>query len=134
MDAIRLNVPKISIVTIWSNNLGTTAVEYALVAPVFIGLVVSAFYFYMALFLVGSLHYAVEEGARCASVKTTVCSDSSTTISYTKSHYFGPAVSPTFTYNANLACGNSVSASVNFVANLGLQSVTIPVSASACFP
>jgi Flp pilus assembly protein TadG len=127
-------MPKISIATIWSDNLGTTAVEYALVAPVFIGVVVSAFYFYMALFLVGSLHYAVEEGARCASVKTTVCSDSTTTISYTQSHYFGPAVSPTFTYNANLACGNSVSASVNFVANLGLQTVTIPITASACFP
>jgi Flp pilus assembly protein TadG len=127
-------MPKFSIATIWSDNRGTTAVEYALVAPVFIGVVVSAFYFYMALFLVGSLHYAVEEGARCASVKTTVCSDSTTTISYTQSHYFGPAVSPTFTYNANLACGNSVSASVSFVANLGLQTVTIPVTASACFP
>ena len=134
MDAIGLNMLKIRIATMWSNNLGTTAVEYALVAPIFIGLVISAFYLYMALFLVGSLHYAVEEGARCASVKTTVCSDSSTTISYTKNHYFGPAVSPTFTYNANLACGNSVSASVDFVANLGLQSVTIPVTASACFP
>jgi Flp pilus assembly pilin Flp len=128
-------MPKINNAAIWSNDRGTTAVEYALVAPIFIGLVVSAFYFYMALFLVGSLHYAVEEGARCASVKTTVCSDESTTIAYTKSHYFGPAVSPIF-YNPHPypPCGNSVSASVNFVANLGLQSVTIPITASACFP
>jgi len=125
---------KFNFAAVWSNNRGTTAVEYALVAPVFIGLVVSSFYFYMGLFLVGSLHYAVEEGARCASVKTTVCSDSSTTISYTKSRYYGPAVSPTFTYSPNLSCGNSVSASVNFVANLALKTVTIPISASACFP
>jgi Flp pilus assembly protein TadG len=125
---------KFNFAAVLSNNRGTTAVEYAIVAPIFIGLVVSSFYFYMGLFLVGSLHYAVEEGARCASVKTTVCSDSSTTISYTKSRYYGPAVSPTFTYSPNLSCGNSVSASVNFVANLGLQAVTIPISASACFP
>jgi Flp pilus assembly protein TadG len=127
-------MPKFNFAAVLSNNRGTTAVEYAIVAPIFIGLVVSSFYFYMGLFLVGSLHYAVEEGARCASVKTTVCSDSSTTISYTKSRYYGPAVSPTFTYSPNLSCGNSVSASVNFVANLGLQTVTIPISASACFP
>jgi Flp pilus assembly pilin Flp len=129
-------MPKINNAAIWSNDRGTTAVEYALVAPIFIGLVVSAFYFYMALFLVGSLHYAVEEGARCASVKTTVCSDESTTIAYTKSHYFGPAVSPTFTYKPDPypPCGNYVSASVNFVANIGLQSVTFPITASACFP
>ena len=127
-------MPKINIAAIWSNDRGTTAVEYAIVAPIFIGLVVSAFYFYMALFLVGSLHYAVEEGARCASVRTLQCSDNSTIISYTNSHYFGPAVSPTFTYTPNLPCGNSVSASTNFVANLGLQSVTIPITASACFP
>jgi Flp pilus assembly pilin Flp len=127
-------MPKFNIAAIWTNNRGTTAVEYALVAPVFIGLVVSAFYTFMALFLVGSLHYAVEEGARCASVKTLLCSDNSTTISYTQAHYFGPAVSPTFTYTPNLSCGNSVSASVSFVANLGLKTVTIPITASACFP
>ena len=127
-------MPKFNIAAMWSNNRGTTAVEYALIAPVFIGLVVSAFYFYMALFLIGSLHYAAEEGARCASVRTLQCSDSSTIISYTRSQYFGPAVSPTFTYTPNLSCGNSVSASATFVANLLLQSVTIPITASACFP
>jgi TadE-like protein len=124
---------KRSIMEAWSNINGTAAVEYAIVAPVFIGLIVSAFYFCMGLFMIGSLHYAVEEGARCASVKTTVCTNSSTTLSYTASHYYGPA-SPTFAYTPNLPCGNVVAASVNFVANLGLQTVTIPMSASACFP
>jgi Flp pilus assembly protein TadG len=127
-------MPKRNIFAAWSNTSGTTAVEYGIVAPIFIGLVVSSFYFCMGLYLVGSLHYAVEEGARCASVKTLVCSDSTSTLSYTQSHYYGPAVSPTFSYTPNLACGNSVSASANFVANLGLKTVTIPISASACFP
>ena len=48
--------------------------------------------------------------------------------------YYGPSSpTPTFTYDA-AACGNSVSASVNYVANLMLTNVTIPISASACFP
>lgn len=126
-------MPKRNISTSLKDDSGTAAVEYAIVAPVFIALIVSTFYFCMGLYMIGSLHYAVEEGARCASVKTLVCSDSSSTISYTQNHYFGPATTPVFTY-ANLACGNSVSASVNFVANLGLHTVTIPLTASACFP
>jgi Flp pilus assembly protein TadG len=118
----------------WTNDRGTAAVEYALVAPVFIVLIVSAFYFCMAVYTIASLHYAVQEGARCASVKTLVCTDSSTTLSYTKNNYFGPDLTPAFSYSPNLSCGKSVSASVDFIANLGLHTVTIPLTASACFP
>ncbi len=117
----------------WNSNCGATAVEFAIVAPAFITLIVGMFYLCMGLFLVGSLHYAVEEGARCASVNTTTCTGSSSIISYTQSHYFGPVSSPTFTY-ASAACGNSVSATVSYAVNLGFKTVTIPISATACFP
>ena len=53
----------------------------------------------MSLAVAGSMHYAVEEGARCASVRKTVCSDEDTTIAYTKAHYFGPSGVPTFAYD-----------------------------------
>jgi Flp pilus assembly protein TadG len=111
---------------------GTTAVEFAIVSPVFIALVVGILYLCLCLFLIGSLHYAVEEGARCASVRTTVCKDASTTVAYAQSRYFGPSL-PTF-IAATAACGNSVSASIKYVAELGLTKVTIPITASACFP
>jgi Flp pilus assembly protein TadG len=117
----------------WGNDRGTTAVEFAIVAPVFIALLVGTFGLCLALFLAGSLHYAVEEGARCASVKTLVCSNPATTIAYTQNHYFGPSASPTFTYAA-AACGNSVSASINYSVNLGFGNLTIPINATACFP
>jgi Flp pilus assembly protein TadG len=112
---------------------GTTAVEFALVAPVFIALLVGTLSLCVGLFLIGSLHYAVEEGARCASVKTTICADSATTVAYAQSHYFGPAMSPTFTYAA-APCGNSVSASISYSMNVGFRSFTLPFSATACFP
>jgi Flp pilus assembly protein TadG len=118
--------------TVWADDRGTTAVEFAIVAPVFILLLVGAIYLCLALFLVGSLNYAVEEGARCASVKASVCTDSSSIVSYTQNHYFGPSA-PTFTYAA-AACGSSVSASVSYVVNMGITEVTVPVQASACFP
>jgi Flp pilus assembly pilin Flp len=112
---------------------GTTAVEFAIVAPVLIALLVGTMALCIGLFLVGSLHFAVEDGARCASVKTTICSDGPTTVAYTRSRYFGPNVSPTFTYAA-AACGNSVSASINYSMDVGLRTFVIPISATACFP
>jgi len=117
----------------WADDRGTTAVEFAILAPALMLLLVGAVYICLALFLVGSLHYAVEDGARCASVNTTVCSDAPTIVSYTQNRYFGPNPTPTFTY-ATAACGNVVSGSLSYVVNLGLTTVTIPVSASACFP
>ena len=117
----------------WSDERGTTAVEFAIVGPVFIVLVIGTLYMCIALFTVGSLHYAVEEGARCASVKTTVCTDASTTLAYTKNHYFGPGTMPTFTYAA-ATCGQSVKASLNYTMDLGLSKINIPITAAACFP
>jgi Flp pilus assembly protein TadG len=112
---------------------GTTAVEFAIIAPVFIALLIGTIALCIGLFLIGSLHFAVEDGARCASVKTTICSDAVTTVAYTQSRYYGPAVSPTFTY-ATAACGNSVSASISYSMNVGFKTFVVPISATACFP
>lgn len=112
---------------------GTTAVEFAIIAPVFIALLIGTIALSIGLFLIASLHFAVEDGARCASVKTTICSDAATTVAYTQSRYFGPDVSPTFTY-ATAACGNSVSASINYSMNVGFRTFVVPISATACFP
>src|SRR5258705_11513394 len=103
--------------TPWKDERGTSAVEFAVVGPVFIMLVIGLMYLCLSLFLIGSLHFAVEEGARCASIRTAVCSDSATTIAYAQSRYFGPSA-PTFTYQAAAGCGKSVSGSVNYVVEL----------------
>jgi|SRR5438876_5198163 len=119
---------------ICGDQRGTTAIEFAIVGPVFILLVIGIFYMCAALSVVGSMHYAVEEGARCASVRTAVCADEDTTIAYTQSHYYGPSSPPIFTYNAAAACGHAITGSINYVVDLGLRQITVPISASACFP
>jgi hypothetical protein len=119
--------------SIWDDNCAATAVEFAMVAPALVTLLVGTAYLFMLLFSIGSLHFAVEEAARCAAINTTVCSVSSQVITYAQSKYFGPAISPTFTYTS-AACGNSVRASASYVVDLGLTSVTVPISAAACFP
>jgi len=119
---------------VWDDQRGTTALEFAIVGPVFILVVIGILYACMCLFVVGSMHYAVEESARCASVRTLQCSDSTTTISYAQSHYYGPTSLPTFTYNAAATCGHSVSGSISYVMDLGLKRITVPITAAACFP
>jgi Flp pilus assembly protein TadG len=112
---------------------GATALEFAILSPVFIMIVVGGVNLGLLLFSVGSLHYAVEAAARCASVKTAVCADASTIQSYARSAYFGPTISPTFTYST-ASCGNLVSASATFVLDAGMLRYSVPLSASACFP
>ena len=119
---------------ITTDERGTTAIEFAIVGPIFIMLIIGIMYLCMCLAVVGSMHYAVEEGARCASVKTTVCTDQSSTVSYTQNHYFGPSTLPTFTYNAAATCGHSVSGTISYVLDVGLKQFTVPITASACFP
>ena len=119
---------------IYRNQEGTTAVEFAIIAPVFLLLIFGTIGLCFALFLVGSLHFAVEDGARCASVKTTICSDPATTIAYTQSRYMGPNVSPTFTYTAGAPCGKSVTGNVSYSMDIGFRTFVIPISATACFP
>ena len=118
---------------IWNDERGTTLMEFAIVGPLFVALSIGMLYLCMCLFMVGSLHYAVEEGARCASVRTTVCVDANSTISFAKSQYFGPS-SPTFIYDAAASCGKSVSASITYVLELGLTQITVPIAATGCFP
>jgi Flp pilus assembly pilin Flp len=120
------------------NEQGTTAVEFAIVAPVFIALLVGTLSLCVGLFLIGSLHFAVEDGARCASVKADCqvngAAVKALTETYALNHYFGPNVSPNpFTYTA-AACGNSVSASISYSMNVGFRTFVIPISATACFP
>jgi Flp pilus assembly protein TadG len=122
------------------NEQGTTAVEFAIVAPVFIALLVGTLALCVALFLIGSLHYAVEEGARCASVKAD-CQvagnpDKAATQTYAQKNYFGPSVSPNpFIYAADTDNNcNRVTASISYSMNVGFKTFVIPIKATACFP
>ncbi|WGR90826.1 pilus assembly protein (plasmid) [Bradyrhizobium sp. ISRA443] len=53
-----------------ATETGKTVVEFAIVAPVPVALLIGTLTLCLGLLLIGSLHYAVEEAARCASVKT----------------------------------------------------------------
>ena len=111
----------------------TTVVEFAILVPVFIVMTVGLINLALMMFTISSLHYATEQAARCASVQTTVCTSASTTTANATSHYYGPNVSPVFTY-ADAACGHQVTGTVTYTLSTGVKDFTVPLSASACFP
>ena len=115
------------------DDRGSAAVEFAIVGPIFLSLAVGMIYVCMLLFSMASMQYAVEEGARCSSVKTTICTNSASTITYAQNAYYGPLSAPTFTY-ATPACGHRVSASSSFAFKTGLTTLTVPLTATSCFP
>jgi Flp pilus assembly protein TadG len=114
-------------------NAGTTAVEFAMVAPAFIALIVGSVYASQMVYETSSMRFAVEAAARCAAINTTTCSSTSTTQSYAASHYYGPSPTPTFTASS-ATCGQNVSASATFALYTGLSTISVPLSASACYP
>jgi Flp pilus assembly protein TadG len=116
------------------DRAGSTAVESALVFIPFIMLVVGGFYAAGLAFAAASMQFAAEAAARCAAVQTTVCTGSSTTVTYANSHYLASSLgTPTFTYSAS-GCGNVVSGTLTYVLDIGLSKINVPLTSTACFP
>ena len=115
------------------DSRGTAAVEFAIVGPLFLSLAVGMIYVCMLMFSMASMQYAVEEGARCASVKTLVCTSNSATVTHTQNAYFGPLISPTFT-STTAACGHQVTGTATFSLKTVVRTISVPLSATSCFP
>lgn len=118
---------------LWRDDGGAAAVEFALVAPAAIMLLVGIVSLSLMLLSVGSMHYAVEAAARCASAMPTVCSSSSATVAYANSRYDGALITPVFTHVA-AACGNQVNAVATLTLDVGMFRQSVPLSATSCFP
>ena len=117
----------------WRDERGVTAAEFALVIVPFMALIFGIIGMSMLFHANQSLHFAVEAAARCYSVNTAVCSTSGDTQTYATSKYTGPAISPVFIATAT-GCGHTVTGSATFPLNAVLVSISVPLSASACFP
>jgi len=116
-----------------ADDRGTSALEFAIVGPIFLLFMIGLTYTCLLLFTQASMQYAVEAGARCASIQTNVCTSSSTIVSYTRANYLGPIVAPSFAYSTP-ACGHQVSSTTSFDFDLRWLRVTLPLSATACYP
>ena len=117
----------------WADRGGASAVEFAIVLPVFILLVLGSISAALLTFSVSSLNYAVEDAARCAAVNKTLCSNAGTTVKYARKRYAGPPITAVFAYST-AGCGNTVTATGTFSLDIVPELSQIPLKASACHP
>ena len=111
---------------------GATIVEFALIAPALMALVVGGLYTALMMYSAAGLHSAVEDAARCYSVNANVCGSSAAAQTYAQSRYFG-IDTPTFTAT-QVGCGHRVNATLTIAFSAVVTEVKVPLSATACFP
>jgi Flp pilus assembly protein TadG len=111
---------------------GTTAAEFGIVLPAVAALIVGGLYTGILVYSAAGLHNAVEQAARCYSVNVSECGSESATQTYAQNQYYG-INSPTFTASIQ-SCGHQVAATVTIPLIAVLASLSVPLSATACFP
>lgn len=118
--------------TLWACDRGATAAEFGLVLPAVAALIVGGLYAGVCVYSAAGLHNAVEQAARCYSINSTQCGSQSATQTYAQNQYYG-ANSPTFTASLQ-TCGHQVAATVTIPLIAVVSDVSVPLSATACFP
>lgn len=123
-----------SVLRRWRDDCrGVTAVEYALVLPLFAMLVLGVINTSRLAGVISGMHFAVQEAARCSAVNAEVCGSSDATTDYARSRYVGPGVDPEFESTSD-GCGHTVRATATFELDVGLKAFEVPLSAEACYP
>lgn len=114
---------------------GTTAVEFALTAPLFFMIVMGIIMFGMAVWVQVGLQHGAEMAARCATVDTTLCGDATAIQNYAAQQTLGVNPPPSTFTATNPACGNQVAANYTFefLTNY-FPSPFLTLTAQSCFP
>ena len=123
---------------IWRDERGATALEFAILAPVFFLLIFGIIAFGMLFWTQVGLQHGAEMAARCASINTTLCpnGNQSAVTNYAMQQALGLSLpASTFTYSTPPPpCGNQVSAIYTFVFPDILNLSPLTLTALACFP
>jgi Flp pilus assembly protein TadG len=114
---------------------GTTAVEFAITAPLYLMVAVGILQLSLYLWTMLGLKHAVDMSARCASIGAATCSDATATQNYAVTQAYGLSVEPTRFVVAKESCGQSVSVSYDYTVEIPMLSpMKLPVDARSCVP
>ena len=115
------------------DHAGAAAVEFALVVPAFLMLLIGVMELGRLMWTQNALHYAVEEAARCSAVDTNICSSTSTAQSFAAGRSGLAFATSVFTVTKT-SCGWQVSASYPFLFVGFLSEYSVTLHAQACYP
>ena len=120
-----------------SPRRGAVAIEYALILPALLLLVIGIIDTGRVLWTYTTLYRATEAAARCAAINTIDCGTAGQVQSYAVAQAFGLKIDATAFSVATAACGIQVNGTYDFAfaipaftSNLG----TITLKATACYP
>ncbi|MGO9545953.1 MAG: TadE family protein [Rhodomicrobium sp.] len=114
------------------NTSGATALEYALILPVFVMFLLGVMDFGRLMWVYTTLYRATEAAARCAAVNTAVCGTSAQIQSDAAAEAWGMTLAPSTFSVSNPSCGVQVSASYSFTFfTPGFNAIAL--TPSACF-
>lgn len=125
----------VSIKSIYRDQAGASAVEFALTLPVFLLLVMGVVEGALLMRTELGLQNGVEKAARCASVNETLCADVGAVRNYAAQSSYGLNPPPSVFSVSDKSCGNEVSANFEhqFLFKIFGKS-SIALSAQSCFP
>jgi Flp pilus assembly protein TadG len=114
---------------------GATLVEYALVLPAFLGLVLGLMQLGAMAWTQAALNYAVQDAARCAAVRPDLCGAAADVQAYAAARLTGMNVKASAFTVSQLACGQDVRAQVSFdFVNSPFWTARPTLTAEACHP
>ena len=118
-----------------SKDGGNTAVEFALVFPTFILMMLGIVETGRALWTQSLLNYAVQSAARCGAINTSTCGSSTATVTYAVQNSTPLTIPSTDFTVSNPSCGNQVSVAFPFRTVVPqLLPFNVTLSAQACYP
>lgn len=115
------------------DNGGAAAVELALVLPFAIMLIVGCISGSQMIAVINGMHFAVEEAARCYAVNKTTCNTATAAQNFAAGKFAGGSTTPQFIASVE-GCGRRVSALVTYHWRIGIANMSVPLSATSCFP
>jgi Flp pilus assembly protein TadG len=123
------------VIRLWRSRAGAAAVESAFVLPVALLLLLGVMELGRAFWTQSALTYAVQQGARCASVQPTRCGDAGQIAAYASGQVVGLSIPPSAFTAVKLACGWQVSGALQykFLAYAAFPSAPV-ISARICRP
>ena len=117
-----------------SDESGSAAVEFALLLPMFLMVIIGGMGLSMLGYSAAGLQFAAQSAARCASINTTICSSITNTQVYASQRFTNITGKTATLVASTQSCGNQVSGSVSFKINTGIYTINIPLTSVACFP
>ena len=116
-----------------ADRAGAVAIEFAILGPLLVMLLIGVIEFGRMLWAENALQYAVAEAARCMSVNTSVCGTTRQTQDFAATSSGLSFPSAIFSVG-HAPCGNKVSASYGFVFIGGVLPYSVSLTAQSCFP